>query len=306
MQYTMSEKCLMLLCALPGEVPPLGLSQYRKLMQAVTELGVSEPDRDITPEELMGFGASPEESMEILSRLERQEELEQYLRMLEEKGISLITRISAGYPRKLRENLGDQAPLYLYCAGELSLFQRECISLVGSRKLREPGKQFSALAGAQIAGEGYTFCSGGAEGADTVGFQAAMEQGGTAILYLADSLLEETRRPVYRDLLARGRLLLASEYGFDQSFSTPRAMSRNRLIHAMGKITLIAQSDYETGGTWQGTLQNLRKGWSPCFVCGEEPEDPGISGLTARGCEPICISQLRDLHHLQPAQTSLF
>ena len=154
--------------------------------------------------------------------------------------------------------------MLLFCAGNLELLDTECVSLVGSRKLRTPGRQFARTLGQRAAEQGFTYVSGGAAGADTEGFCGAMGAGGRAVLFLADSLLGRMKR--LRRELAAGRLLLISEQGCDLSFSAQRAHSRNRLIHAMGRKVFVAQSDYGSGGTWSGTVENL-KSWLEPGLC---------------------------------------
>lgn len=304
--YTEAELGLMLLYALPGETR-LRESLFRRLSMAVRALGEDrELQRELDAGELLRLGCTQQEAEEILKRLSRRGVLRGYLRGLSQKGIRVITRISPEYPSRLRDTLGDHAPLVLFCAGALSLLERECMSLVGSRKLRPAGEEFARCAGNAIARQGYCYCSGGAAGADTEGFYGAMEQGGCAVLFLADSLEEHLTDRRYRQHLKDKRLLLISEQGADLPFSTPRAMSRNRLIHAMGQKVFVAQSDYGTGGTWNGTMENLKEGWSPVFVCTGEPEDPGVRGLLERGAEPVTLSQLGQLSELGLQQISLF
>ena len=87
-------------------------------------------------------------------------------------------------------------------------------------------------------------------------------------------------------------MLYLSEGGWTLPFSAVRALSRNRLIHAMGEKTLVAQTGFGSGGTWNGTLENLRHGWSPVFVHADGSE--GALALIARGAEPV-----RELHTLE-------
>lgn len=298
--YSSSEICLMLLYALPGE--PLREGVYRKLFRAYAALTPPQDERELDVQDLMRLGCNRETANRILYRLEQTETLHAYLRNLWNRGIQVITRLSSDYPQRLRHVLGDQAPLILYYSGNVGLFSSPCLSLVGSRKLREPGNLFAQRAGAAIAGEGLVYCSGGARGADTVGFQAAMKAGGSAVLYLADSLEAAMMDSRYRGALKEGRLLLVSESGYDQRFSPQRALSRNRLIHAMGEKTLVAQSDYGFGGTWSGTLENLKQGWSPVFMCNEEPDNQGTCGLIERGAVPVLTEELSQLSQLQQEQ----
>ncbi|MDD6023054.1 MAG: DNA-processing protein DprA [Oscillospiraceae bacterium] len=306
--YSQAERCLLLLYALPDEGKPLPERLYRKLFEAFRSLSpqTGNADGQVDIPTLLELGAAQWEAEEILSRLERETLLEPFLRNLHDLGIQVVTRISPEYPRRLRETLGDRAPLILYCLGNTGLFAKECISLVGSRKLLPLGRDFSRRAGREIARQGYTYCSGGALGADTEGFQAADSQGGTAVLFLADALVSQGKRELYKKALEEKRLLLVSEHGWDIPFSTARAYSRNRLIHAMGQKVLVAQSDAGFGGTWQGTVENLKAKWSPCFVSTELREHPGTKALLEQGCSPVSTEELMNLKGLEPSQTSLF
>ena len=303
--YSDAEKCMLLLVSpLMGE-KPLSAAEFRRMEQTLFALGPGGPaDGDVTEAELVRLGVPAEKARQVLLRLEQGAALERQLKLLSGRGIVPITRISPEYPRLLLERLGKRAPLVLYCAGELSLFQRECVALVGSRRLREPGAEFARRLGETAAQEGFTYVSGGAVGADSMGYGSAMEHGGTAVLFLPDSLLERMR--TMEADVASGRVLLVSEYGYALNFSVQRAYSRNRLIHAMGEKTFVAQADYGKGGTWNGVLENLQKGWSPVWMCGDEPEDPGTRGLVERGCGVVRAAELKGLRDLNMGQLGLF
>ena len=64
------------------------------------------------------------------------------------------------------------------------------------------------------------------------------------------------------------------------------------------KKTLVAQCRAGAGGTWDGTTENLRRGWSPVFVHDDGSE--GAQALIARGAVPV--RTLSGLDDLQPAQ----
>ena len=99
------------------------------------------------------------------------------------------------------------------------------------------------------------------------------------------------------------RILYLSEEGFDLEFSAQRALSRNRVIHALGAVTLVAQSDLR-GGTWDGTVKNLRFGWSPvyCFNDGSA----AVSLLGEMGAEVIELCELHDITALPVRFFGLF
>lgn len=303
--YTEVERCMLLLfMPLMGE-KPLRAADFRRMEQLLETAGpAGTADDALTADELVRLGLSREEAGRVLIRLAQGAVLDQQLRQLSGRGIVPITRISPEYPRRLLEQLGRRAPLVLYCAGNLALFQKECVALVGSRRLRPPGAEFARRLGETAAREGLVYVSGGAVGADSAGYEGNMENGGAAILFLPDSLLARMR--TMEAELVSGRVLLVSEDGYAQSFSAQRAYSRNRLIHAMGEKTFVAQADYGKGGTWNGVLENLQNGWSPVFVCGDEPEAPGTRGLVERGCNAIHAVQLEGLRNLNTEQIKLF
>ena len=93
-------------------------------------------------------------------------------------------------------------------------------------------------------------------------------------------------------------MLLLCEDSFDLNFSPIRALSRNRVIHAMGRITLVAQSSLKTGGTWDGSVKNLRFGWSPLFCFNDGQESTAL--LLQMGAEAVTIPDLRNLPALDP------
>ena len=118
----------------------------------------------------------------------------------------------------------------------------------------------------------------------------------------AVSLPERASRSV-RELFycpARENVLYAAEGGFEFGFSAQRALGRNRFIHAMGEKTLVAQTGFGKGGTWNGSLDNLQHEYSPLFVFDDGSE--GTRALCARGATPV--QALTSLQALTPAQLS--
>ena len=141
----------------------------------------------------------------------------------------------------------------------------------------------------RLAQEGYTLCSGDAMGADRTAQEACLQNGGSALVFPATEL-------VYCPV--REHVLYAAEGGFELGFSAQRALSRNRLIHAMGEKTLVAQTSCGKGGTWSGSLDNLQHEYSPLFVFDDGSD--GAAALCTRGATPV--RSLDSLQSLTPAQ----
>ena len=271
----------------------LSLAQARELSRRARAAGIGEEDpfRDVTVKDVRRLGYSEYEAGHIVSLLGRERQLDGYLLAAEKADVTVITRLDNRFPRKLREQLGARCPAALFCRGDLRLLQRPCISVVGSRHLASPGAQFAAQAGRLAAKEGFTLCSGDAMGADRTAQEACLRGGGSVLIFPATEL-------VYCP--ARENVLYAAEGGFELGFSAQRALGRNRFIHAMGEKTLVAQTSFGKGGTWNGSLDNLQHEYSPLFVFDDGSE--GARALCARGATPV--QALTSLQALTPAQLS--
>lgn len=290
-----TERGLLLLCCPLGDpmAGALSLAQARELSRRARAAGIGEEDpfRDVTVKDVRRLGYSEYEAGHIVSLLGRERQLDGYLLAAEKADVAVITRLDARFPQRLREQLGARCPAALFCRGDLRLLQRPCISVVGSRHLAQPGAQFAAQAGRLAAREGFTLCSGDAMGADRTAQEACLRGGGSVLIFPATEL-------VYCPV--RENVLYAAEGGFEFGFSAQRALSRNRFIHAMGEKTLVAQTSFGKGGTWNGSLDNLQHEYSPLFVFDDGSE--GARALCARGATPV--QALTSLQALTPAQLS--
>ena len=276
---------------LPGEEKPLSLPQFQELGRRVRALGCrgDDPLRELTARDLARLGYDAAQSARITRLLAREAQLEQYLRAAAAQGITAVTRLSSQYPARLRHTLGPRCPAVLFAKGEAELLSARCISVVGSRELSGEGRAFAAEAGRRIAAEGFALCSGGAAGADRAAQDACLAHGGSAVIFPAGRLT---------DCPAQEHVLYLAEQAYDAPFSTPRALGRNYLIHAMGEKTLVAQCRAGSGGTWDGTTENLKHGWSPVFV--HDDGTPGAGALIERGA--AAVRTLGRLDELQPEQ----
>lgn len=265
----------------------LTVAQFRGLAKQVLQAEPQAELRDLEEKDLAKLGYGPEMARRIFGLLEEEWRLDAYLNRAKQAGCGVLTRVSEAYPQALRVRLGLDAPGCLWYKGNLSILDMPLVSLVGSRDLLPRNREFARETGAQAALQGFGLVSGNARGADQTAQNAALEAGGSVISVLADDLIQ------YRQ---REKLLYLSEDSFDATFSPQRALSRNRVIHALPRVTLVAQASLKTGGTWDGTVRNLRGNWSKvcCFDDGSE----AVSLLAQMGAEPICPEQLQNLPSL--------
>ena len=267
---------------------PLSVAQFRTLANRVRTMEKPVHPRELTGGDLVALGYDRETARLILQLLQQEELLDRYVKQGLRHNCIPITRVSDAYPPAVRQRLGLDAPGCLWAKGNTALLSTQMIALVGSRDLREENRAFAESVGTEAAKQGITLVSGNARGADRVAQQACLDAGGNVISVVADEL---KREPVSE------RILYLSEEGFDLPFSGPRALSRNRVIHALGYLTLVAQSDLGMGGTWDGTIKNLRQRISPVFCFNDE--SPASKELEQMGATLVIPQQLSDLAALR-------
>ena len=294
---TGAERGFLLLSSHLGEPArkPLTTAQLRVLADRMAYGPRLEEDRDLIPEDLTALGYSAAMASHIVSLLSEEDVLDYYLRKGQILGCTPITRISEHYPHHLRIRLGLDSPGVLWARGDVKLLTQPMVSLVGSRELQEENWKYAAEVGRQAALQGYVLVSGNARGADRTAQESCLDAGGKVISVVADELWKQPLRE---------NLLYISEDDFEAAFSAQRALSRNRVIHALGLKTFVAQSSLHTGGTWDGTVKNLNHGWSPVY--GFDDGSAAMTELSQMGMELIEMERLKDFYNLPEPEQNIF
>lgn len=260
---------------------PLTPAAMRRLKRKLQEYPADDPHRQMVPSDLTRIGYSPEQAAHILRLLSEEDLLLDYLYPAVKQGISVLTWVTQGYPYRVLHTLKAESPGTLWAKGDLSVLGSECVGLVGSRDLRPKNREFAAAVGRWAAQRQIVLVSGNARGADRTAQDACLNAGGSVISVIADDLLSKT---------PPAHMLMLSEDGYELSFSAHRAISRNRVIHSFGKYTFVAQSTFQKGGTWKGTMQNLRHGYSSVFCF--DDGSAAAAELIRQGAKPITLTGL--------------
>ena len=269
-------------------------AQMRTLARRAGMLNVEDPDRELTIDDLQSIGYCAEDARRIVQLLDQQDLLQWYLKKAKAIGCSPITRVSEAYPHKLRQRLGQDCPGCLWAKGDKDLLRMPSVGLVGARDLNAANCAFAREVGIQAAKQGFALVSGNARGADREAQNACLEHGGYVISVVADRLFA---------LPDHDRVLYLSEGGFDLDFTPQRALHRNKIVHSLADRMFVAQSNLEVGGTWNGTVTNLRGHYSPvfCFRDGSE----AANRLEQMGATLVDLEELSDFDKLQ-GEISLF
>ncbi len=278
---------------------PLTSRDYWNLLQAVED-----------PADLLGVGARdlaanwqlrPDVAERIGRLLDAGTALAVELEHLEQQGLQAVSPFDPAYPSRLRKRLGSTAPPLLYVAGPDALLGDPGVAVVGSRNVDDQGAAVARQAAELIARHGQTVISGGAKGVDQLAMDAARDAGGAVVGVLAAALNRRLRDPDIRRAIAAGRLCLITPYKPSAGFSVANAMARNKIIYALARVTLVVAADADRGGTWEGAVEALRRGFGAAAVWTGAGAGPGNTPLIERGAIPVDdLAQLFDANVQAP------
>lgn len=294
---TQVERGYLLLCCPLGQedVKPLTVGQFVELSKRISAYPQLVEDGHVTMETLVHYGYGRAMAEYICFLLSREKALDFYLEQCRRRGISVVTRNSPNYPKSIWEKWGDYRPPVFFTAGDLSLWNKDAVAVVGSRRPTPEGGKFAQDVGELIALQRHILVTGGAEGIDSLALAGCRNSGGKAVIFVPDQL--ERRL----DLAGNGNLVCSVD-GFDLPFSAGRAHQRNSYIHSLPSMAVVVEPRYAVGGTWHGAAENLKKQWARVLVY-----DNGFQGANALiegGGEPI--SHWANLFDPPKGQTRMF
>lgn len=226
------------------------------------------------------------------------------------RSITVISRADEAYPKRFKQRLKLQAPPLLYACGNLELLNRPALAVVGSRSTPEALLQQTSEIGKCAAQADVVITSGAAKGVDEAAMLGSLQAGGSAIGVVADSLEKLCAKPIWRQALIDGRLLLLSSEAPNARFQVWRAMARNKLIYALADAALVMSSAQGSGGTWEGAEEQLKKFRScPVYVVEDPRGGEGLPALHTMGAHlwpyPSSPEGLKAILAAEPEVTKL-
>lgn len=223
-----------------------------------------------------------------LSRIEQLLERGHALALALEKwsraGLWVLTRSDADYPKALKHHLRNSAPPVLFGCGNPRLLNQRGIGVVGARKADDADLSYATSLGRRIAMAGMTVVSGGARGVDEAAMQGGLNEEGTVIGIMADSLLSAALASKWRNGLMNNNLVLVSPYFPEAGFNAGNAMARNKYIYCLSQAAVVVRSETK-GGTWNGAIENLKKAWVPLWVKRDTNPESGNFALVSQGAQ---------------------
>ena len=167
---------------------------------------------------------------------------------IEEKGIRAICLGDDDYPYRLSEC--DDAPPVIYTLGNANLNAQHIVSVVGTRRATEYGKDLCNSLVSDLARllPGTLIVSGLAYGIDVCAHRAAIKCGLPTLGVLAhglDRIYPSSHRSVAKEMLKDGGLL--SEYMSKTEPFRSNFLQRNRIVAGLADATVVVESPSHGG-----------------------------------------------------------
>jgi len=259
-------------------------TEYNKLATRLVELGKQPIDLMSAQDDLYKVIAEMIDTERLKQLLDRGLLMSQAIDQWQSRGIWVIGRAESSYPQRLKAKLKKYAPPLIYGCGDPALLDAGGLGIVGSRKVDDVITTFVEDAACLAAHSGYSVVSGGARGVDQIAMHAALKVEGAVVGALAENLSRAVVAPHFRNAIKSRSLVLISAVDPNMGFNVGNAMARNKLIYALSDAGLIANADYEKGGTWAGAVEQIKRfKCCPVYVRTAQRTPKGNKALIERG-----------------------
>lgn len=193
----------------------------------------------------------------------------------------------AAYPALLRP-LPD-APVLLYCMGDLSLLANPAVAVIGSRKATPRGQALAGHMAGAFASWGITVVSGMAWGIDKAAHEAALDRTGSSIAVLGTGIDVPYPRAnirLYDRMAAKG--LLVSEFAPGIPALRENFPIRNRIISGLSLGVIVVEAASRSGTLITSRLA-LEQGREVYAVPGAalSGQSLGCQELVRQGAKPV-------------------
>lgn len=161
--------------------------------------------------------------------------------------VKLVSIEMDEYPSLLKHL--STPPLLLYCRGKfINLNERFCISVVGTRKITDYGKNCTRNITKELAESGAVIVSGMAVGVDSCAHWAALEAGMPTVAVVGtgvNMVYPKSNSRLMKEIIKTGMVI--SEYPLNSVPEKFHFPERNRIISGLSAATLVVEADIKSG-----------------------------------------------------------
>lgn len=174
---------------------------------------------------------------------------EEELKWCEKHGIRILFATDADYPQRLNRADCADTPVTLYLKGDCDLNVTRVVSIVGTRRATEYGKDMTSRLVEQMKSEEILIVSGLAYGIDGAAHRASLANGLSTVGVLGHGL-DRIYPPLHRNLakeMIYNKGALLTEYPSQTKINPAYFPARNRIIAALSDATIVVEAA-EKGG----------------------------------------------------------
>lgn len=180
---------------------------------------------------------------------------EKEIAFVEKHKIEVLSFTQSRYPRRM--NNCDDSPVILYYKGNANLNHERVVSIVGTRKATEYGKDIVQKIIRDLSATDVLIVSGMAYGIDGIAHHAALENALPTVGVLAHGLnriYPEKHKNLAKQMLENGGLL--TEYSTQCNFHRGNFPERNRIVAGMCDAVIVVESDVKGGAVITANIAN--------------------------------------------------
>lgn len=206
-------------------------------------------------------------------RIASREECEREMEAVQKFGARLLCLGEDDYPKNLRAI--DAPPPVLLVLGDVALFERPSVAIVGSRNASAAGLAFTDRIVAELGARDFVIVSGLARGIDARAHRASLRTGTMAVLAGGlDRIYPPEHEDLARAIAQEGVLVSEMPLGWEaRGRDFPR---RNRLVSGLSLATLVMEAARRSGSLI--TARFATEQGREVFAVPGSPLDPRAEG----------------------------
>jgi DNA processing protein len=233
-------------------VPQIGCIHAKTLLQHFGSAEAVFKSSVFTLEKIEGIGKIRAGSIKAFREFSISEK---EIVFLERYSIRALSFQEPDYPQKLLS--ADDAPVILFFKGSVSLNPLRAVSIVGTRRNTDYGKQVTEKIIQELATYGVTIVSGLAFGIDAIAHKNALKQGLPTLAVLAHglaSMYPPEHSQLSKQILKQGGLL--TEFISHVKADKHHFPVRNRIVAAISDCTIVTETAVKGGSMITADLAN--------------------------------------------------
>ncbi len=229
---------------------------YACWLHAVPGIGTRTMDR------LLGLCGNPKEiykggervwkqvltqrQLEQIQAFAKAKEPQRLYEQLARKGVKIVLRQDAEYPKRLQQI--PDPPYVLYVKGRLPSPVKPSVAVVGARDCSEYGSYVATEIGDLLGRSGIEVISGMARGIDGISQRATLRAGGSSFGVLGcgvDICYPPSNRRLYEELCEKGGVL--SMYPLGTEAKAGNFPPRNRIVSGLSDVLIVVEARTKSG-----------------------------------------------------------